>query len=93
MVEKDKRYGALKTMVESGDVKGLNELFIVLPVTVIRKDLGISYDGMSTRVNNSGRFNLEDLTKLAELIECDPMLIIKLAMNEMNLQKKKPNKK
>jgi hypothetical protein len=47
---KDKKYNVLKTYLEAGKASSLNDVFDIVPMTVIRKDLGISYKSMIARM-------------------------------------------
>jgi hypothetical protein len=90
---KDKRYKPLKTVIESGTVKGFEDLLTVVPFSVIRKDLGLSYQGMTNRMENGQKFLLQDLIRLAELIECDPLLLIKIVLLDISEQNRKTKRK
>lgn len=88
---KDKRYHAVKALLESGNIKTFDELFDILPKTVIRKDIGLNYYAFSVKINHSEKFVLQDLIRLADLIQCDPRLVIELALTsfEKNRRTKK----
>ena len=86
---KDKRYKPLKTVIESGTVKGFEDLLTIVPFSVIRKDLGLSYQGMNNRMGDGQKFLLQDLIRLAELVDCDPLLLIKIVLLDINEQKRK----
>lgn len=88
---KDRRYKAVKGLIESGNIKGFDDLLDVIPVTVIRKDLRLNDKSMTLRLTESESFSMKNILKLAALIECDPLLIVKLVLSEIERQKK--NKK
>jgi hypothetical protein len=85
---KDRRYKAVKGLLESGNIKTFDDLLDVIPVTVLRKDIGLNHKSISMRFMNSETFVMKDLLKLAELIECDPLLVVKLTLAEIERQKK-----
>ncbi|GAA0537716.1 hypothetical protein [Chitinophaga japonensis] len=84
----DRRYRAVKALLESGNIKGFNDILDIIPVTVIRRDMGLNHKSILTRLANSEAFTMKDLLKLAELIECDPHLIIELTLAEIEKQRK-----
>lgn len=85
---KDRRYKAVKGLIETNNIKSFEDLFDVIPPTVVRKDLRLNDKSMTLRLTKSESFSMKDLLRLAELIECDPLLVIKLVMVEIERQKK-----
>jgi len=85
---KDRRYKAVKGLIETGNIKSFDDLLDVIPPTVVRKDLGLNDKSMTLRLTKSESFSMKDILKLAVLIECDPLLIVKLVLAEIELQKK-----
>lgn len=75
-------------MIESGNIKSFDDLLDVIPVTVIRRDLGLNDKSMTLRLTESESFSMKNILKLAALIECDPLLIVKLVLSEIERQKK-----
>lgn len=88
---KDIRYKTLKVMIETGNTSSLEELFNVVPKTVVAADLGINYSRFQSRVNKPAEFTLEELIRLASFIETDSLNLIKLALAD--LEKKKTARK
>jgi len=87
---KDRRYKAVKGLIESSNIKCFDDLLDVIPVTVVRKDLGLNDKSMTLRLTKSESFSMKDILKLATLIECDPLLVVKLVLSEIDRQKKTP---
>jgi hypothetical protein len=87
-MDKDKRYSVLKKYLESGHVKVLEDMYEIVPKTTIRKDLKLSQKSIEGRMDDKERFYLGEIVDLAELIECDPMLLIGIAMKEIQCKRK-----
>lgn len=83
---KDNRYKAIKSLIESNSLKGLKEIFELLPLTVVRVDMGINYNTLRRKVHSPGLLTIEDINKLSELIEVDPCLLTKLALSDLKLR-------
>jgi len=60
-------------------MKSFQEIFDILPKTVVLKDLHIHNQRFNKMLSNVSLFPLEELYKLAELIEIDPKIIVDLA--------------
>jgi hypothetical protein len=78
---KKARYKVLKASLEKG-TSSMEDIFEVVRPTPIRKDLRISWEAISNKQKNPGRFRIDELVKLADLIDCDPMLLLKTAYEE-----------
>ncbi len=77
---KDNRYKAIKSLIESNSLKGLKEVFEIIPLTIVRVDMKINYNTLRRRVHSPGLLTIQDVNKLAELIEVSPSLIMQLAI-------------
>jgi len=88
---KDRRYKAVKGLIETGNIKRFDDMFDVIPPTVVRKDLGLNDKSMTLRLTKSESFSMKDILKLASLIECEALLVVKLVLSEIERQEK--NKK
>jgi hypothetical protein len=80
---KDNRYKAVKSLIESNSLKGIKEIFELIPLTVVRVDMRINYNTLRRRIQSPGLLTVDDINKLAKLIGVDPGLIIKLALMDL----------
>lgn len=90
---KDNRYKAIKSLIESNNLKGIKEVFEIIPFTIVRVDMKINYNTLRRRVFSPGLLTVDDINKLAELIEVDPCLITKLALMDLKKTIIKKSKK
>jgi hypothetical protein len=88
-------YKTLKVMIGTNNSKSFEEIFNVIPKTVVAVDLGIHYTRFLTKVRKPEDFMLKDLIKLSSLMDADPELVIRLALkgieSRRGVRKKKAN--
>lgn len=92
-MQKDPRYKTLKVMLETGNILSFTDIFDVVPKTVVATDLGINYVRFQEKIRRPENFLLKDLMNLAELIDADPLLVLKVVVQDIRgrrpLKKKK----
>lgn len=79
---KDKRYKSVKNLIESGHITLFREIFDTLPKSVVYKDLGMNNDRFTNLMNNVELFLINDLFRIAELIETEKRKILEVAYNQ-----------
>jgi len=85
---KDKRYKALRIMIEGGHITTFREIFDTIPKSVIAADLGFNNTRMNKVLDNVDRFIIRDLFKIASLIGVEEIMIMQLVCNEYVAVKK-----
>jgi hypothetical protein len=76
---KDRRYKLVKDQISGGNVKSFQDIFDILPKTVVLKDLRIHNQRFNKLLHDVSLFPLQELYKIADLIEIDAKIIIDLA--------------
>lgn len=89
---KDKRYKAVKNLIEVGSIKSLHDIFDYVPKRVVYADLGVNYTRFLALINNPDRFTLKELITMASLFDVDPKTIIDIAY-EQYIEDKKGKKR
>lgn len=79
---KDKRYKSVKNLIESGHITLFREIFDTLPKSVVYKDLGMNNDRFTNLMNNVELFLINDLFRIADLIETEKGKILEVAYNQ-----------
>jgi hypothetical protein len=92
-MQKDKRYGIVKKLVNSGQVTTFSEVLAIVPKTVICLDLKMHHFTFKKIIKDPERLTLKDISRLASLIEIDKREFVKLIFNEGELEKPKKRKK
>lgn len=75
---KDRRYHALKTYIDSGQIKSITEIFDIVPKSTIVKDTGINFTRLTNKINDPEKFTVKDLNTIAQLIEVDSRKLFNL---------------
>jgi hypothetical protein len=79
---KDERYAVLKTVLLSGQIKRLDQCFLILPKTTISKDLKVRPATFNKRINNVALFSIEEVQALADLFEVDYEVLNNILHNQ-----------
>lgn len=79
---KDKRYKTIKNLIESGHITLFREIFDTLPKSIVYKDLGMNNDRFTNLMNNVELFLLNDLFRIADLIETEKRNILEAVYNQ-----------
>lgn len=74
----DKRYTAIRNLIKVGDITKLEDMFMYVKETQMRKDLNIGYHPWRKKMKNFGLFELQQMKKLASLIGVDYLVIVEL---------------
>jgi hypothetical protein len=85
---KDPRYNAIKSLIESKGIKSLQEVFTIVPLTVIKKDMKTNYNTLRNRINEPETLTKKNLIGMAALFEVNPIEVFQLALNDINSQNK-----
>ena len=89
---KDPRYKAIKSLIESKSISSLKDIFTVIPLTVVKKDLKVNYDSFRRRVSNPETLTSKNIIGMAILFEVDPVEIFRLALYDINAKSKSKRK-
>lgn len=90
---KDKRYNTVRNLILGGYLKTFNEIFDTLPKSIVAKDLGLNSTRINRVIENIGRFFVDDLFKLAVLLDVPEIKIMELICNQHAADKKGRKKK
>jgi hypothetical protein len=86
---KDRRYITVKNLITAGYIKSFSGIFDAIPKTVIARDLGMNNNRFTKLMNDVTLFRLEELYRLARLLEIDGMVLINLVVQQLNEKKDK----
>lgn len=89
---KDKRYSAIKELIERGGISDFNKIFDIMPPSTMARHLGINYNNFTKRQADCGRFTVKEIMKMAELIGVDDIVVARLVIEASRGQKNKKNK-
>jgi len=90
---KDKRYSAIKVLIQAGHITSFRQIFDHLPVSLVYKNLGMNYTRFKKLINNTPLFTMAELIRFANLLDMDPKIIIDLSyqqyLDDLKTKKKK----
>jgi hypothetical protein len=89
---KDKRYTAIKSLIQSNSLQGFKDIFTVVPVSVVKNDLEMNYTTLRNRIDNVELLTVQNITAMAELFEVEPGEVFKLVVADLNSGKGKKRK-
>jgi hypothetical protein len=90
---KDRRYTIVKNEILGGHVKTFREIFDIIPKTVVTKDMKIHNIRFNMLIDNVSRFELDELYRLAALLDLEEKVILDLAHAQFLAEKKSKKKK
>ncbi len=90
---RDKRYGVLKVMIETGNISSFPEIFTVVPRSVIASDLGINYNRFLEKLKNLQDFTFRDILTLASFLNIDNQILVNIILSDINKTKGSKKKK
>jgi len=89
MLSRDDRYNLIKPMLQSGQLKSLNDIFRYVPKTVVATDLGKQNKRFNRLMHKVRDFTLGELVALANLCHLEISEILRLAEVEFVNQSRK----
>lgn len=71
----DPRHKYILTLVKSGDFKTLTDIFTLVPITVVSRDMGMHNETFARRVNDPLLFTIEEIERLAGVLGVDKEMV------------------
>lgn len=88
----ERHYKVGKSLIQDGTIITFSDIFEYVPKSTIAKDLQMHFNTLQSRIDQPGSFSIQELSKLSDLFEIDPLKIITLAYTQF-AHDKKPKKK
>jgi hypothetical protein len=82
MATKDKRYSLIRPLVAQGEIVIFNDIFKVIPKTVVAKSIGKKVDRFTELMIRIEDFTVRELLLIGNLCELTEFEIITLVLNE-----------
>ena len=90
---KDQRYKAIKSLIQSKGIRGLKDVFTILPLSTVKEDMKVNYNTLRRRIDNGELLTMKDIISMAELFEVEPVEVFHLAFSDINKNVKPSRKK
>ena len=84
---KDPRYIHVKALIETKSLKGLQEIFSIVPRTVVKADMNINYNTLRKKLTDGRLFTAGDMISMAHLFNVDPVEIFRLTVEDIKNRK------
>ena len=66
----------------------MEDVFTIVPLTVVRVDIKIHYNTLRSRVNKPETLTVKDVIAMAALFQVDPVEVFRLVVNDINAKNK-----
>ena len=83
MVSRDIRYKLIKPMLNDGDIQKFTDIFRVVPIQIVARDLGKRGDRFKELVDGLVNFKLKDLLIMANICTLSTTEMFLLVENEL----------
>ncbi|TDW97152.1 hypothetical protein [Dinghuibacter silviterrae] len=67
--KKDRRYKFVATVWRSGELTSLNDIFDIIPRSVVAADLGVNYERFTRKLLKPGGFYFREIERLSVLLD------------------------
>ncbi|TDW97153.1 hypothetical protein EDB95_4995 [Dinghuibacter silviterrae] len=81
MEDKDPRYSYVRSVWKAGDLKSFDEIFRIVPKSIIATDLHLNYERFSTKVQNLRKLSLREIENLSILIGIPFRALLELVLS------------
>lgn len=82
MATKEERLALVKIVYDAGRIKKFEDIFGIIPKTVVAVTLGINVNRFSDHIKNPKLLDLKTIDRIAELFDLSPWDILKLIYEE-----------
>lgn len=89
----ERNYKIGKSLILDGTIKTFMDIFEYVPKTNFADDMPMHHNTITSRIEQPETFTIQELTKIADLLDIDPMVIITLAFTQYNHERKGKKKK
>lgn len=82
MIPKDRRFKTVNNLIAGGYITTFREIFDTLPRSVMAKHLGKNNIAFSKRIDNPDEFTLNEITRMAAILEVEERVMLDLVMKQ-----------
>ena len=90
---KDKRYTAVKSLIDTGGITHFLAIFDYIPLKVVYEDMGINYSRFKRLLASPDLFTLREISTLSVLFSTDIKKMVDLVTSQLESDKKGKRKK
>lgn len=86
---KDRRFTAVKALLENGEITDITQIFDVVPKSPTYKQLAMGYLRFLDCLKNPGNFTIEELLTLADLVGVEGKVVVDLVYKNTLKQRRR----
>lgn len=83
------KYQAVQSLISEQKVTHVTQIFEIVPISTVAKDLGMNYSTLYRKIRNTAAFTLGDIELMAALFSVKPVLIYILLRSSLSLKPKR----
>lgn len=74
-MKRDPRYHTARKLLLTKQLSTFEDLVSIVPLSVLRVDIGLSYEGIKGKLEDPSRLRLDHMIRIAELMETDVKMV------------------
>jgi hypothetical protein len=79
----DPRFTSIKPLIKAGHIKVFSDIFRVIPVSLLARELKFNYNKMKKIIENPGKLTIEECYKIGEVIGVKGDKVVKLVEGQI----------
>jgi hypothetical protein len=83
---KDQRYRAIKSLIEAKGIQGFQDIFTIIPISIVKTDIKMNYNTLRRRINKVELLTVKDVKALAKLFDVQEAALFQLILADANNQ-------
>lgn len=80
------KYQAVQSLISDHKVTHITQVFEVVPISTVAKDLGMNYSTLYRKIRNTTAFTIGDIELMASLFGVKPVLLFTLLRSSLSLK-------
>ena len=86
-MKKDKRYKAVKHLIEIGQILKFREVFDFIPTSIVYKHVGVNYFRFKNMITKPKLLTIEELYIMASFFEVEIKQLLAIVFNQIDERK------
>lgn len=79
---KANKYKVVKVLIDSGEIKTFNQIFLYITKRAVYIDLGVNYEKFERILKHPDLLTLREMVTLSRLIKCEPIQLFDLIIKK-----------
>lgn len=83
---KDVRYNAIKSLIESKGIIEFNQIFTIIPISVVKDDMQVNYNTLRRRIQKPDLLTIKDVRVMSQLFDVEETALLQIILADINKQ-------